>query len=49
MAGGASTATGFHADYFEAWQPGTLESFVDSCIVGGINCRDGDRLPQPES
>jgi hypothetical protein len=38
-------ATGFHADYIEAWQPGTLGSFVDACIRGGINCRDGDRLP----
>ena|GEM_PF-3338073 len=38
-------ATGFHADYFEAWQPGTLQFFVDRCIRAGINCRDGDRLP----
>ena len=45
MAGGEDPATGFHADYFEAWQPGTLEFFVDTCIRGGINCRDGDRLP----
>jgi Domain of unknown function (DUF1996) len=45
LAGGEDPATGFHADYFEAWQPGTLESFVDACIRGGINCRDGDRLP----
>lgn len=45
MAGGADTATGFHADYFEAWQPGTQGSFVDTCIRGGINCGDGDRLP----
>ena len=42
----ADPATGFHADYFEAWKFGTLKSFVDRCIVGGINCRDGDRLPQ---
>jgi len=41
----ADPGTGFHADYVEAWQPGTLESFVDACIRGGINCRDGDRLP----
>jgi len=39
-------ATGFHADYFEGWKPGTLEPFVDACIRGGINCRDGDMLPQ---
>jgi Domain of unknown function (DUF1996) len=45
MAGGEDTATGFHADYFEVWQPGAQESFVDACIRGGINCRDGDRLP----
>ena len=45
MAGGEDPATGFHADYIEAWQPGTLKSFVDACIRGGINCRDGDRLP----
>jgi hypothetical protein len=38
-------ATGFHADYFEGWKPGTLQRFVDACIKGGINCRDGDRLP----
>jgi hypothetical protein len=37
--------TGFHADYFEAWQPGTLQYFVDHCIKAGINCRDGDMLP----
>jgi len=41
----ADPGTGFHADWFEAWQPGTLEFFVDSCIHAGINCRDGDRLP----
>jgi hypothetical protein len=32
-------ATGFHADYFEAWQPGQLEFYVDGCIRAGINCR----------
>jgi hypothetical protein len=41
----ADPGTGFHADYFEAWQPGTLQFFVDHCIHAGINCRDGDRLP----
>jgi len=41
----ADPATGFHADYFEAWQPNTLEFFVDRCIRAGINCGDGDRLP----
>jgi hypothetical protein len=40
----ADPATGFHADYFEAWD-GTLDFFVDHCIRAGINCRDGDRLP----
>jgi hypothetical protein len=39
-------ATGFHADYFEGWKPGTLETFVDACIHGGINCYEGGRLPQ---
>ena len=38
-------ATGFHADYFEAWKPGTLQYFVDHCIKAGIDCHDGDRLP----
>jgi hypothetical protein len=41
----ADPATGVHADYFEAWKPGTLEFFVGACIRAGINCRDGDRLP----
>ena len=41
----ADPGTGFHADYIEAWQPGTLQFFVDRCIHAGINCRDGDRLP----
>src|SRR5215213_6041674 len=41
----ADPGTGFHADYIEAWQPGTLQYFVDHCIHAGINCRDGDRLP----
>jgi hypothetical protein len=54
----ADPGTGFHADYFEAWKPnaaldrpegGTadaLQFFVDHCIKAGINCRDGDSLPQ---
>jgi hypothetical protein len=48
LSGGTTTdpATGFHADYMEAWKPGALKTFVDACIHGGINCRDGDRLPQ---
>ena len=41
----ADPGTGFHADYIEAWQPGTLQYFVDHCIHAGINCRDGDMLP----
>jgi hypothetical protein len=40
----ADPGTGFHADWFEAWQPGTLQFFVDRCIRAGINCGDGDRL-----
>jgi hypothetical protein len=32
-------ATGFHADYFEGWQPGQLKFYVDGCIRAGINCR----------
>jgi hypothetical protein len=38
-------ATGFHADYFEGWKPGTLEYFVDACIHNGINCQSGTKLP----
>jgi hypothetical protein len=45
LAGGADPATGFHADYFEAWHLGQQEFFVNTCIRGGINCRDGSRLP----
>jgi hypothetical protein len=41
----ADPGTGYHADYFEAWKPNTLQFFVDRCIHAGINCRDGDRLP----
>jgi hypothetical protein len=41
----ADPGTGFHADWFEGWQPGTLQFFVERCIHAGINCRDGDRLP----
>jgi len=41
----ADPGTGFHADYFEGWKPGTLQYFVDHCIKAGINCRDGDMLP----
>jgi hypothetical protein len=39
-------ATGFHADYFEGWKPGTLETFVDACIRAEINCFAGGGLPQ---
>jgi hypothetical protein len=54
----ADPGMGFHADYFEAWKSdaafddtskGTadaLQYFVDHCIKAGINCRDGDMLPQ---
>jgi hypothetical protein len=54
----ADPATGFHADYIEAWKTDaafsdpakgtadTLQYFVDHCIKAGINCRDGDMLPQ---
>jgi hypothetical protein len=45
LAGGKDTATGFHADYFEAWRPRTLEFLLDTCIRGGIVCGDGGRLP----
>jgi hypothetical protein len=31
-------ATGFHVDYFEAWQPTRLEFYIDKCIMAGINC-----------
>jgi hypothetical protein len=39
LAGGADPATGFHADYFEAWHLGQLQKYVDACIRAGINCR----------
>jgi len=39
-------ATGFHADFFEAWKPGTLDYFVEHCIHAGINCQNGTNLPQ---
>ena len=31
-------ATGFHVDYFEAWEPGKLQFYIDRCIHAGINC-----------
>jgi hypothetical protein len=31
-------ATGFHVDYFEAWQPTRLQFYIDKCIMAGINC-----------
>jgi Domain of unknown function (DUF1996) len=31
-------ATGFHVDYFEAWQPDRLQFYIDKCIMAGINC-----------
>jgi hypothetical protein len=31
-------ATGFHVDYFEAWQGGRLQFYIDKCIKAGINC-----------
>ena len=31
-------ATGFHVDFFEAWQPTRLQFYIDSCIKAGINC-----------
>src|SRR5215210_4249714 len=40
-------ATGFHADYIEAWQPTTLQFFVDHCIHAGIICRNGDNGAPP--
>lgn len=45
LAGGEDPATGFHADYFDGWQTRTQENFVDTCIRGGINCSNGDKLP----
>jgi hypothetical protein len=38
LAGGADPATGFRSYFFEAWQPGRLQFYVDNCIVAGINC-----------
>jgi Domain of unknown function (DUF1996) len=34
----ADPATNFHVDYFEAWQPGRLQFYIDKCIKAGINC-----------
>jgi hypothetical protein len=38
LSSGADPATGFHVDYFEAWQPGRLQFYIDRCIKAGINC-----------
>ena len=38
LAGGADPATDFRAYFFEAWQKGRLQFYVDRCIVAGINC-----------
>jgi len=38
LSSGADPATGFHVDYFEAWKPGRLQFYIDSCIKAGINC-----------
>jgi hypothetical protein len=34
----ADPATNFHVDYFEAWEPGRLQFYIDKCIKAGINC-----------
>ena len=34
----ADPATNFHVDYFEAWQEGRLQFYIDKCIKAGINC-----------
>jgi hypothetical protein len=34
----ADPATNFHVDYFEAWQEGRLQFYIDNCIKAGINC-----------
>ena len=38
LAGGRDPATDFRAYFFEAWQKGRLQFYVDRCIVAGINC-----------
>jgi hypothetical protein len=47
MAGGADPRTGFHSYYFEAWQPGKLQFYVDACIRAGINCNSTPPQPPP--
>jgi hypothetical protein len=38
LSSGADPAKDFHVDFFEAWQQGRLQFYIDSCIKAGINC-----------
>lgn len=38
LAGGEDPATGFHADYFEAWNRTQLQNLINNCIYAGRNC-----------
>jgi hypothetical protein len=38
LAGGRDPATDFRAYFFEGWQKGRLQFYVDRCLRAGINC-----------
>ena len=38
LAGGKDPGTSFTSYFFEAWQPGRLQFYIDRCIKAGINC-----------
>jgi Domain of unknown function (DUF1996) len=40
LAGGADPATDFRSYFFEAWKPGRLQFYIESCIGAGINCNE---------
>lgn len=38
--------TEYHADFFEAWEPGEIRRLIEECMKAGIECRlDGDSDP----
>ncbi|MFI1675765.1 DUF1996 domain-containing protein [Streptomyces sp. NPDC020607] len=34
----SGTGHSFHYDFFNAWDPATLKTLVDHCVVGGLQC-----------
>jgi Domain of unknown function (DUF1996) len=38
LAGGRDPGTSFTAYFFEGWQKGRLQFYIDKCIKAGINC-----------